>query len=317
MFAKIFKRVSILTFIASFFLFLIIIFFSAYCIFSGELTQKIILKTLWMSLFFIGTTLLVSLSENKNLNQRFGAVHLLSFPLTILLYNYEGTFDFKKGLITLGLLIVLNIYTTDLKQKQPSGQIFLLGILITCVSFFNYFLAFFYAVPLLFFLEPQYRKRKNGILLLASIFLTLQFLMAVSYLTTDSFFYGRTPTLAKNPFASMSQNVSETPWIITIIFSLLISIFNRPKEYKFAVGKNDAYRAFQFMLVWQIISILFRSFDLYLGNEKWILSIIPTAFFLGLAIEFLSKDRLKNSVIIMIILVGATIKLYQHQLISF
>ena len=174
MFSKIFKRLSFLTFIASFFLCLIIIVFSAYCIYSGELTQKIILKTLWMSLFFIGTTLLVSLSENKNLNQKFGAVHLLSFPLAILLFNYESAFDFKKGLIILGLLIALNIYTTDLKQKQPLGQIFLLGILITCMSFYNYFLAFFYAVPLLFFLEPQYRKRKNGILLLASIFLTLQ-----------------------------------------------------------------------------------------------------------------------------------------------
>lgn len=317
MFAKIFKRVSIQTFIASFFLCLIIIVFSAYCIYSGELTQKRFLKTLWMSLFFIGTTLLVSLSENKNLNQKFGAVHLLSFPLAILLFNYEGAFDFKKGLITLGLLIALNIFTTDLKQKQPLGQIFLLGMLITTISFYNYYLAFFYAVPLLFFLEPQHRKRKNGIILLASIFLTMQFLMAASYLTTGSFIYQSTPTIAKNLIASTIQNVSEIPWIITIIFSLLISIFYRPKEYKFAVGKNDAFRTYQFMLVWLIISILFRSFDLYLGNEKWILSFIPTAFFLGLALDSLTKDRLKNSAIIMIILLGATIKLYQHQLISF
>ena len=316
MFAKIFKRVSILTFIASFFLFLIIIFFSAYCIFSGELTQKIILKTLWMSLFFIGTTLLVSLSENKNLNQRFGAVHLLSFPLTILLYNYEGTFDFKKGLITLGLLIVLNIYTTDLKQKQPSGQIFLLGILITCVSFFNYFLAFFYAVPLLFFLEPQYRKRKNGILLLASIFLTLQFLMAVSYLTTDNFFYESTPIVFKNSFNGLSHNVSETPWIITIIISLIISIFYRPKEYKFSVEKNDAHRTFQFMTVWLVISILFRYFNLHIGKGEWLLSFIPSAFFLGLGIEFIKKDKLKDVLIIIIIITAVLFKLHLNSLFS-
>ncbi len=260
--------------------------------------------------------LLVSLSENKNLNRRFGAIHLLSFPLALLLFNWEEVFDFKKSFILLGLLFSLNIFSSDLKNKEPSGQIFSLGILITGISFYNYYLAFFYVVPLLFFLEPQHRKRKNGILLLASIFLTLQFLMAVSYLTTDNFFYGSTPIVFKNLFNGLNYNVSETPWIITIIISLIISIFYRPKEYKFSVGKNDAHRTFQFMTVWLVISILFRCFNLHIGKGEWLLSFIPSAFFLGLGIEFIKKDKLKDVFIIIIIITSVLFKLHLNNLFS-
>ena len=317
MFAKIFKRVSIKTFIVSFFLCFIFIVFTAYCFFLGKLTQESVIRTFGLSFLLVMSTFLVSLSENKNLNRRFGAIHLLSFPLALLLFNWEGVFDFKKSFILFGLLFSLNIFSSDLKNKQPSGQIFSLGILITGISFYNYYLAFFYTVPLLFFLESQYRKRMNGILLLASIFLTLQFLMAVSYLTTDNFFYESTPIVFKNSFNGLSHNVSETPWIITIIISLIISIFYRPKEYKFSVEKNDAHRTFQFMTVWLVISILFRYFNLHIGKGEWLLSFIPSAFFLGLGIEFIKKDKLKDVLIIIIIITAVLFKLHLNSLFSF
>ena len=76
MFAKIFKRVSIKTFIVSFFLCFIFIVFTAYCFFLGKLTQESVIRTFGLSFLLVMSTFLVSLSENKNLNRRFGAIHL-------------------------------------------------------------------------------------------------------------------------------------------------------------------------------------------------------------------------------------------------
>jgi hypothetical protein len=71
------------------------------------------------------------------------------------------------------------------------------------------------------------------------------------------------------------------------------------------------------MFLWLVISILFRSLDLYQGNEKWILSFIPTAFFLGIRIEYVKKEWLKNGLILVLISGAILTKLYLHEFISF
>ncbi len=311
MFAKIFKRVSIQAFIASFFLCFFANLFITYCMSLGDIKQDAFLKTVGFSFLFILITLLVSLSENKKLNAKFGATHLLSFPLTILLFNQEGTFDLKRGLIGLFLLIALNVYTRELKQKQPTQEIFLLSVLITSISFFNYNFVLFYTVPFLFFIEPQYRRLKNGIILITGILCTTQFLMVCSYFLTGHFFY---KSVNVN---TIDFQVSESLWLGAILGSVVIALFFRPTQYKNSLGKQGVYRAFQFMLIWLIISILFRYLNLYHGNEKWLLSFIPTAFFLGLGIDYIKNNLIKELLILTLIITAVSFNLYQYNLISF
>jgi len=311
MFAKIFKRVSIQAFIASFFLCFFANLFVIYCTSLGTIKQEAFLKTLGFSFLFIVITILVTLSENKKLNAKFGAIHLLSFPLAILLFNQEGTLDLRRGLIGLFLLIALNVYTRDLKQKQPIKEIFLLSVLITSISFFNYNFVLFYTVPFLFFIEPQYRRLKNGIILITGIVCTAQFLMVCSYFLTGHFFY------KSNNLSTIDFQVSETLWLIAINGSVLTAFFFRSAQYKNTLGKNGVFRAFQFMFIWLIISILFRYLNLYHGNERWLLSFIPTAFFLGFGLEYLKNNLIKNLFILAIIIIAVYFRLHQYNLIPF
>ena len=49
-----------------------------------------------------------------------------------------------------------------------------------------------------------------------------------------------------------------------------------------------------FMSIWLVISIIFRVFDLYEDESKWLLSYIPTAFFIGNIFETLTKERYRE-----------------------
>ena len=283
MFVKIFKRVNIQTVITSFFLVFFASLFINYCISFGAISQELVFRTIWTTFLFMGFAVFIALLEAKKLNTVFVAIHLLSFPLIILLYSNEGGLNTQKIMYGIALLFALNIYTREFKQKQPTKEIFILGVIISTISFFNYNFALFYIVPALFFIEPQYRRLRNVIILLTAI----------------------------------SNRKAEFLWVSVVIISLLIAVFFRPAQYRYIAGKNKVFRSLQFMLVWLIISILFRYLNLYQGNEKWALSFIPTAFFIGLGLDYIKNKLTKELIIIAIIIFAIFFNLYQFNLIPF
>jgi hypothetical protein len=69
------------------------------------------------------------------------------------------------------------------------------------------------------------------------------------------------------------------------------------------------------MSIWLVISIIFRVFDLYQDESKWLLSYIPTAFFIGNIFETLTKERNREILFFSIIITGVISNLYKNGLI--
>jgi predicted branched-subunit amino acid permease len=51
------------------------------------------------------------------------------------------------------------------------------------------------------------------------------------------------------------------------------------------------------MTIWLYSSFFIGFLGLNLGQERWLLSFVPAAFFFGVFIEKMKSDRLKNSMI--------------------
>jgi len=70
-----------------------------------------------------------------------------------------------------------------------------------------------------------------------------------------------------------------------------------------------------FMSIWLVISIIFRVFDLYEDESKWLLSYIPTAFFIGNIFETLTKERYSEILFYSLLFTGVISNLYEKGLI--
>ena len=134
---------------------------------------------------------------------------------------------------------------------------------------------------------------------------------------TGNFLYENISLAQSNFPETLSNRKAEFLWVSVVIISLLIAVFFRPAQYRYIAGKNKVFRSLQFMLVWLIISILFRYLNLYQGNEKWALSFIPTAFFIGLGLDYIKNKLTKELIIIAIIIFAIFFNLYQFNLIPF
>ena len=99
MFANVFKRVSIESLIASFFLCVLANVFVAYCVTEGNINMQASVKIIYMSLASISIILTIAFSESRRLNQSFGSIHLLSIPICVLLFNQQGGFVLDKAIV--------------------------------------------------------------------------------------------------------------------------------------------------------------------------------------------------------------------------
>jgi predicted branched-subunit amino acid permease len=65
-----------------------------------------------------------------------------------------------------------------------------------------------------------------------------------------------------------------------------------------------------FMIFWLIITVLFRYFNLYSGEGKWSMSLIPTAYFIGIWIKRAKEDYQRDILVFSLIFVAITSKIY-------
>ena len=79
------------------------------------------------------------------------------------------------------------------------------------------------------------------------------------------------------------------------------------KRSLFDLGNSE-----NFMSIWLVISIIFRVFDLYEDESKWLLSYIPTAFFIGNIFETLTKERYSEILFYSLLFTGVISNLYEN-----
>tara|TARA_X000001036_G_scaffold295634_1_gene274814 strand:+ start:1471 stop:2400 length:930 start_codon:yes stop_codon:yes gene_type:complete len=307
MITNIFKRVSIESIVASFFLVYLAFFFNLN-ISNPQLSFKLLLeKSLLLTTAMMIFNLVIAYNEFKKLNIRFGSQYLISLPICIFFLYLEGGADLQKILIGILILFSLNIFSRDFNNSSILKSIFSLGIIYTIMSFVNINLSvFFFLIIFLFRYIPDIKK--TIIALALSILVTLQLLFLITYLITGDFFYHKPEFMSANISPANNFNENEFIWVILIVIAFLISFFyNKKSELKFS-SQNKMLNIF--MIFWLIITVLFRYFNLYSGEGKWSMSLIPAAYFIGIWIKRVKKDYQRDILVFSLIFVAITSKIY-------
>ncbi len=164
MFTNIFKRFSIQGILVSFFLSLSVNFFNLYWRAGGILYSEILYHSLILTLIVILFITIIYFSESKRLKLNFGASHLLSFPICVLLlYQGDGNnLNGQKLIVGLLLLLAGNIFSKEFKKGYKVKDLFNLGMIFTIISFINIYLSLFFIS--IIFLIPQIIEKQKALI---------------------------------------------------------------------------------------------------------------------------------------------------------
>ena len=313
MVTKIFKRLTIRAIITCFFLTYTANFFVLFCRASANLYNQILIESFFFSLNILLIIILAAISEARRFNLKFGANHLISFPLCIILFAEGQLINPQKLVIVFSLLFSANILSKEINKINPVKDFFLLGFILTSISYINPNLSlFFFSIVLVIIYIPF--KQKALISILLGIVAALSILITISHAFTGNIFYTQPEVLGLNIFTPFKKSNSEFVWISTVIIALIASLLMKQKKLQrrslFDLGNSG-----NFMSIWLLISIIFRVFDLYVDESKWLLSYIPTAFFIGNIFETLTKERYREILFYSLLFIGVISNLYKISLI--
>ena len=313
MVTNIFKRLTIRAIITCFFLTYTANFFVLFCRASANLYNQILIESFFFSLNILLIIILAAISEARRVNLKFGANHLISFPLCIILFAEGQLINPQKLVIVFSLLFSANILSKEINKINPVKDFFLLGFILTSISYINPNLSlFFFSIVLVIIYIPF--KQKALISILLGIVAALSILITISHAFTGNIFYTQPEVLGLNIFTPFKKSNSEFVWISTVIIALIASLLMKQKKLQkrslFDLGNSG-----NFMSIWLLISIIFRVFDLYVDESKWLLSYIPTAFFIGNIFETLSKERYREILFYSLLFIGVISNLYKISLI--
>ncbi len=307
MITNIFKRVSIKSIIASFFLTYLAFIFDLE-ISNPEINLRSLLeKSLILTIVIMIFNLIIAFNEHKKLNIRLGSEYLISLPICIFLFHHDAGTDYQKILIGVMILISLNIFSRDFNNLSILKSIFSLGITFTIMSFVNINLSLFF-FSIFFLLKYITDFKKSIISLILSVGVTLQLLLMFTYLITGKFFYQKPEYLAESISATNFFPENEFIWITVLFISFLIAIFQKKKNKLNFTPQNKMLNSF--MIFWLVVSVLFRYFNLYSGEGKWSLSLIPTAYFIGIWIKEIKKDFWRDILVCSLIIIAVSSKFY-------
>jgi len=310
MITNIFKRVSIKSISASFFLTFLAFFFDLN-IYNPEITLRYLLeKSLILTITIMVFNLIIAFNEYRKLNIRFGSQYLISLPICIFLFYHDAGTDYQKILVGIMILLSLNIFSRDFNKFSIFRSIFSLGIIFTIISFFNINLSlFFFSIILLLKYITDFKK--SIISLTLSVAVTLHLLLIFTYLKTGKFFYQNPEFLSESISVANFFPKNEFIWITIIFIAFLIAIFQKKNNKLDFTPQNKMLNSF--MIFWLAVSVLFRYFNLYSGEGRWSLSLMPTAYFIGIWIKEIKKDFWRDILVCSLIIIAVSSKFYFTQ----
>ena len=313
MITKIFKRLTIRAIIIGFFLTYSANLFVLFCRAAGNLYKEIFIESFIFSLNILLIIIMAAISEARRFNLKFGATHLISFPLCIILFAQGQFVNPQKLIIAFSLLFAANILSKEINKINPVKDFFVLGFIFTSLSYINLNLSlFFFSILLTITYIPS--KQKALISILLGIVAALSILITISHAITGNIFYTQSEILGSHIFTPFENNNSEFVWTSTVIIASIASLLMKQKKLQkrslFDLGNSG-----NFMSIWLVISIIFRVFDLYEDESKWLLSYIPTAFFIGNIFETLTKERYSEILFYSLLFTGVISNLYEKGLI--
>ena len=298
MIVKIFNKVGLRAYVFSFAFSLAAIFLINYCKHHKDWSLNNIFEILVLWVIFALFTLYVSYLQSKKLSSKLSGIHLLTFPFVLLFFpNGPGEQEFNLETlvipkIIIGIILVHSehLFVKALFGKSKNKYLFDLSIFISIIVLFNTALLIFYVFPILVVFSQKLFSTKSLIALLFPILFIPFTFYGLAIIAPNEILGPFNHALKIQPWGYLDQTNADWVWFIILSISIYATIFKRPRG-------NEKSSVFLFMTIWLYSSFFIGFLGLNLGEERWLLSFVPAAFFFGVFIEKMKSDRLKNSMI--------------------
>ena len=308
MVVKIFNKVGLRAYVFSFAFSLAAIFLINYCKHHKDWSLNNIFEILVLWVIFALFTLYVSYLQSKKLSSKLSGIHLLTFPLVFLFFPNGPGLVISKIIIGIILVYSEHLFIRAFFTKPKNKYLFDLSILISIIVLFNKALLIFYVFPFLAAFSQKLFSIKSLIALLFPILFIPFTFYGLAIIAPLDILGPVNYTLKIQPWEYLDQTNADWVWFIILSISIYVTIFKRPKG-------NEKSSAFLYMTIWLYSSLFIGFLGLNLGQERWLLSFVPAAFFFGVFIENIRPDRLKNSIIFLGVLFIVFFKLFSFEVL--
>ncbi len=308
MIVKIFNKVGLRAYVFSFAFSLAAIFLINYCKHHKDWSLNNIFEILVLWVIFALFTLYVSYLQSKKLSSKLSGIHLLTFPLVFLFFPNGPGLVISKIIIGIILVYSEHLFIRAFFTKPKNKYLFDLSILISIIVLFNKALLIFYVFPFLVAFSQKLFSIKSLIALLFPILFIPFTFYGLAIIAPLDILGPVNYTLKIQPWEYLDQTNADWVWFIILSISIYVTIFKRPKG-------NEKSSAFLYMTIWLYSSLFIGFLGLNLGQERWLLSFVPAAFFFGVFIENIRSDRLKNSIIFLGVLFIVFFKLFSFEVL--
>ena len=308
MVVKIFNKVGLRAYVFSFAFSLAAIFLINYCKHHKDWSLNNIFEILVLWVIFALFTLYVSYLQSKKLSSKLSGIHLLTFPLVFLFFPNGPGLVISKIIIGIILVYSEHLFIKAFFTKSKNKYLFDLSILISIIVLFNKALLIFYVFPFLAAFSQKLFSIKSLIALLFPILFIPFTFYGLAIIAPLDILGPVNYTLKIQPWEYLDQTNADWVWFIILSISIYVTIFKRPKG-------NEKSSAFLYMTIWLYSSLFIGFLGLNLGQERWLLSFVPAAFFFGVFIENIRSDRLKNSIIFLGVLFIVFFKLFSFEVL--
>ncbi len=309
MILKFFYKVGLRAYALSFAFSLVVISLINYSKYHKEWALNNILEIFVLWLIFALFTLYVTFLQSKKLIYKLSGVHLLTFPYIFLFFPNGPGLVIPKIIIGLILVYAEYLFFLAIYSKSKNKYLFDLSIFISIIVLFNKALLIFYVFPILVVFSQKLFSNKSLIALFLPILLIPFTFYGLSTLAPTNIFglVNHMPRI--QPLGYLDQTSEDWVWFVILLISIYVSIFMHPK-------KSEKSTVFLFMKIWLYLSIFIGLLGLNLGQERWLLSFIPSAFFFGDLIEKMRSEKLKNTLIFLGLIFIVFFKLFHFEVLK-
>lgn len=308
MIVKIFNKVGLRAYVFSSAFSLAAIFLINYCKHHKDWSLNNIFEILVLWVIFALFTLYVSFLQSKKLSSKLSGIHLLTFPLIFLFFPNGPGLVISKIIIGIILVYSEHLFVKALCGKPKNKHLFDLSIFISIIVLFNTAMLIFYVLPILVVFSQKLFSIKSLIALLFPVFFIPFTFYGLAIIAPNDILGPVNHTLKTQLWGYSDQTNADWVWFIILSVSIYVTIFKRPKG-------NEKSSAFLFMTIWLYSSFFIGFLGLNLGQERWLLSFVPAAFFFGVFIEKMKSDRLKNSMIFLGVFFIVFFKLFSFKVL--
>ena len=258
----------------------------------------------------------IALLERDKKGSKMEGIHLIVFPVLLLFFprieNAETT------TLVLGFLLIFgqHIFSNAADPKKTTKNLLDSSIFISILAQFNGFYGFFYLLPLSTLIRNKQYDLKNILVLLLPVFLIPYTLTGIQLVLPPHWLAGLDRQVQGHLLELTQLTLGDILLMAVLFLALMGAIFKIPKAHEKLAFPRRAMAQI-YMSFWLFFGVIQTLFGLYTSADRWLLTFVPAAYFIGLMMASIPSDRSKNAVLLGGLLAGVLFKVLDTGMVSF